>query len=62
MVVFLEKIMANYKAEFGASMCYSEVETGLDYGESDREAEIREVIYHSAGEAVSSEAPLLTAP
>lgn len=42
-----EKMMANYKAEFGVSMCYSEVETGLEYGESDREAEIRGVIYHS---------------
>lgn len=31
-----EKIMANYKAEFGVSMCYSEVEAGLEYGVSDR--------------------------
>lgn len=36
MVVFLEKTMANFKAEFGMSMCYSEVETSLEYGESDR--------------------------
>lgn len=35
-VVFLEKIMANFKAEFGTSICYYEVKTSLEYGKSDR--------------------------